>query len=102
MLELGTALFGRTTAIRLSWCDTSPSLLQHTQSSVLAPTLANGMHLEADVLQFLVVQDASAIEHEGWFHHLGVKVLVWVCLEFIPLRQHDDRMCTSHNLLWCL
>merc|ERR1719422_2560244 len=84
------------------WHNTNPSLLKHTQSSVLAPTLANGMHLKADVFQLLVVQDASTIEHEGWLHHAGMEVLVWVCLEFIPLRQHDDRMCTIYCLVRCL
>merc|ERR1719384_2874101 len=63
-------------------------------------TLSDGMHLEADVFQFPVVQNASPVEHEGWLHHLRMEILVWVALELIPLCQDNDGMRTIHRLIW--
>merc|ERR1712024_163730 len=86
---------------RVTW-RTKNSLRQHAQASIWASALTDSMHLEANLFQLSVGQDASAVEHEGWLHHLRMEVLVWICLEFVPLSQDDNCMRAFHRLVWRL
>jgi len=74
-------------------------LAEDAQLPIGAPALADCMHLEANVLQTAVVQDAAPIEEERGLLHSGIEFVVGVGLEFVPLREHDESMGALHCLL---
>merc|ERR1712028_171827 len=74
-------------------------LVENVQFSIGPPTLADGMHLEANPFKFSVVQYATTIEEECRLHHRIVELAVWVQFELVPLCQHGNRMCFLHCLL---
>mmetsp|Transcript_114686 Transcript_114686/g.364506 ORF Transcript_114686/g.364506 Transcript_114686/m.364506 type:complete len:601 (-) Transcript_114686:1196-2998(-) len=71
---------------------------QDVQLAISTPALADGMHLEPDVLELPVVQNVPAIEDERRLHHHGVELVIRVSLELVPLGQHDDRMGAIHRV----
>merc|ERR1719188_1712796 len=62
--------------------------------------LTDGVHLEADLLQAVVVQQVAAVEQESRLHHLAVEIVVPVSLELVPLREDDNRVRSVDSFLW--
>merc|ERR1712203_644213 len=73
-------------------------LSEHIQAPISTSTLANCVDLETNVFECLVVQDPPTIKHAGRLHHLRIELFVWIHLELVPFRQHDECMRTIHSL----
>merc|ERR1719384_542154 len=71
----------------------SSACRQNAEAAVGRPTLADGMHLEADFFELSVVQYTTTIEEECRLRHCVVELEVWVQFELVPLCQHGNRMC---------
>jgi len=55
------------------------------------------MHLEAKTFEAAVIEHVPPIKKERRLHHLAIKVLIRVCLEFIPLCYYNDCMRTIRS-----
>merc|ERR1712050_192779 len=80
----------------------SSSLGQDTEAPVGAAAFADGVHLEADVLERLVVQDSTSVKKEGGLQHLGIELVVGIPFELVPLCENDEGVCPVNRLLRCL
>ena len=70
-----------------------------TQPPVGSSPFANGVHLEADIFEHSVIENATPIEEEGWLHHRVIELVIWIRLELIPLGEHNKRMSSINCFL---
>ena len=73
-----------------------------TQPPVGSSPFADGVHLEADIFEHSVIENATPIEEEGWLHHRVIELVIWIRLEVIPIGEHNKCMksinCFLHTV----
>ena len=65
-------------------------------------SLSNGLNMESNLHEGLVVQDLPSVKDEGGFGHCAVDLLVVVSLELVPLRADDESVSISAGLIGVL
>ena len=61
--------------------------------------LPNGLHLEPDVQQFLVVENESSVKHKRRFLHHLVDPVIVECSELVPLSAHHHSIGSGYRLI---